>query len=194
MMELRSQSDGSNEMEAALLMRLRQGDADAFAELVPRYHALLVRRARRYIADGELAKDVVQDTWLAVTIGLDSFEGRSSLWTWICGILVYKARDRGAREKRHRTLSWAGHRDVPSRSWDDRTPEKLLASQQAVHAMHQAIERLPATLKSVLILCDREGVAASQVCATLNINRTNLYVRLHRARERVKVAVKTALG
>ncbi len=60
--------------------------------------------------------------------------------------------------------------------------------------MHQAIERLSATLKSVLILRDRDGVAASQVSATLNINRTNLYVQLHRARERVKVAVNTALG
>ena len=107
--------------------------------------------------------------------------------------LVHKAQDRGARERCHRTLSWAGHRALPSRSCDDRTPENLLASRQAVDAMQRAIDLLPASLKSVLILRDMDGVDANQVCAMLNINRTNLYVRLHRARERVKVAVETAL-
>ncbi|HMS82709.1 MAG TPA: sigma factor [Nitrospira sp.] len=70
MTELQLLRDGPDETEDALLIRLRQGDVDAFAELVPRYHAQLVRRALRYIADLELAKDVVQDTWVAVTTGL----------------------------------------------------------------------------------------------------------------------------
>jgi RNA polymerase sigma-70 factor (ECF subfamily) len=182
------------ETEEALVLRLRQGDEEAFYELVNQHHGALIRIAITYVADREVAKDVVQDTWMAVTEGLDSFEGRSSLRTWICGILAHKAQDRGALERRHKNLSWAGHWAFPSRPWDDRTPENLLAGRQAVDAMQRAIDRLPANLKSVLILRDRDGVDASHVCAMLNINRTNLYVRLHRARERVKVAVETALG
>jgi RNA polymerase sigma-70 factor (ECF subfamily) len=182
------------ETEEALVLRLRQGDEEAFYELVNQHHGALIRIAITYVADREVAKDVVQDTWMAVTEGVDSFEGRSSLRTWICGILAHKAQDRGALERRHKNLSWAGHRAFPSRPWDDRTPENLLARRQAVDAMQRAIDRLPANLKSVLILRDRDGVDASHVCAMLNINRTNLYVRLHRARERVKVAVETALG
>lgn len=180
--------------EDALVMRLRRGEEEAFHELVDRYHGELIRRALVYVADRETAKDVVQDTWMAVIQNLHRFEGRSSLRTWICGILAHKANDRGVREQRHRNLSWGKSRMMFSRSWDDRTPEKLLAAQQAVDAMRRAIDLLPDNLKAVLILCDRDGVKTAQVCAMLNINRTNLYVRLHRARERVKVAVDSALG
>jgi RNA polymerase sigma-70 factor, ECF subfamily len=73
-------------------------------------------------------------------------------------------------------------------------PQEIMASQQAVNAMQRAIEALPATLRDVLILRNVEGVEAKEVCEMLKITETNLYVRLHRARERVRVAVETALG
>ena len=202
--------------ELALLTRLRQGDEGAFDELVTRHHSALIRMARGYVADREVAEEVVQDTWMAVIEGLDRFEGRSSLRSWVFGIMIHKAKDRGVREKRHTTFStlesiidngdeavdpswfhqsgeWAGHWAFPPQPWDDQTPEKLLASQQAVTAMHRAIEALPLTLKDVSILRDVEGVDAKEVCAILKITETNLYVRLHRARERVRQAVETYL-
>ncbi len=203
--------------DTALLDRLRTGDDSAFNDLVSRHHGALIRMAMGHVADREVAEEVVQDTWMAVIEGLDRFEGRSSLRTWIFGILIHKAKDRGVREKRHTTFSafesfdddhdeavdpsrfqqsgeWVGHWAFPPQPWDDQTPEKLLASQQAVNAMQRAIEALPANLKDVLILRDVEGVEAKEVCAMLNITETNLYVRLHRARERVRAAVEKALG
>ncbi|HSB44356.1 MAG TPA: RNA polymerase sigma factor [Nitrospira sp.] len=211
------QPSGLAKGEDALLARLRRGDEGAFDELVNRHHGALIRMAMSHVADREVAEEVVQDTWMAVIESLDRFEGRSSLRTWIFGILIHKAKDRGVREKRHTTFSafesydddneeavdpsrfqqsgeWAGHWAFPPQPWDDQTPEKLLANQQAVHAMQQAIEALPTTLKEVLILRDVEGVEAKEVCELLKITETNLYVRLHRARERVRVAVETALG
>ncbi|OQW33630.1 MAG: hypothetical protein A4E19_03075 [Nitrospira sp. SG-bin1] len=199
--------------ELALLARLRQGDEGAFDELVTRHHSALIRMAMGYVADREVAEEVVQDTWMAVIEGLGRFEGRSSLRTWVFGIMIHKAKDRGVREKRHTTFSsfesldeeseetidpsrfhrsgeWAGHWAFPPQPWDNRTPEKLLASQQAVQAMNKAIEALPRTLKDVLILRDVEGVEAKEVCDLLKISETNLYVRLHRARERVRQAVE----
>ena len=130
--------------------------------------------------------------------------------------MIHKAKDRGVREKRHVNFSsfesvddggeeavdpsrfhqsgeWAGHWALPPQPWDDRTPEKLMASQQAVSAMHKAIEALPKNLKEVLILRDVEGIEAKEVCELLKITETNLYVRLHRARERVRHAVETYL-
>jgi RNA polymerase sigma-70 factor (ECF subfamily) len=207
----------SAKSEDTLLARLRRGDEGAFDELVNQQHGALIRMAMGYVADREVAEEVVQDTWMAVIQSLDRFEGRSSLRTWVCGILIHKAKDRGVREKRHTTFSafesydddneeavdpsrfqqtgeWAGHWAFPPQPWDDQTPEKLMASQQAVNAMQRAIEALPATLKDVLILRDVEGVEAKEVCEMLKITETNLYVRLHRARERVRVAVETALG
>ena len=208
---------GPAKSEDTLLARLRRGDEGAFDELVNQHHSALIRMAMGYVADREVAEEVVQDTWMAVIKSLDRFEGRSSLRTWVCGILIHKAKDRGVREKRHTTFSafesydddneeavdpsrfqqtgeWAGHWAFPPQPWDDQTPEKLLASQQTGNAMQRAIEALPATLKDVFILRDVEGVDAKEVCELLKITETNLYVRLHRARERVRVAVETALG
>jgi RNA polymerase sigma-70 factor, ECF subfamily len=199
-----------------LLVRLKQGDEGAFAELVNQHHSMLIRMAMGYVADREVAEEVVQDTWMAVIESLNRFEGRSSLRTWVCGILIHKAKDRGVREKRHTTFSnfescedeneeavdpsrfqqageWAGHWAFPPQPWNDQTPEKLLASHQAVNAMQRAIETLPVTLKEVLILRDVEGVDAKEVCELLKITETNLYVRLHRARERVRAAVEIYL-
>lgn len=202
--------------EVALLARLRQGEEGAFGDLVTRHHSALIRMAMGYVADREVAEEVVQDTWMAVIEGLGRFEGRSSLRTWIFGILIHKAKDRGVREKRHTTFSsfestdddsdeavdpsrfhqsgeWAGSWVFPPQPWDDQTPEKLLASQQAVNAMNRAIEALPRILKDVLILRDIEGVDAKEVCEMLKITETNLYVRLHRAREQVRQAVEVYL-
>ncbi len=210
-------SSGLGKGEEALLARLKRGDEGAFDELVNQHHSALIRMAMGYVADREVAEEVVQDTWMVVIESLNRFEGRSSLRTWICGILIHKAKDRGVREKRHTTFSafesydddndeavdpsrfqqtgeWAGHWAFPPQPWDDQTPEKLLASQQAVNAMQRAIDALPMTLKEVLILRDVEGVEAKDVCELLKITETNLYVRLHRARERVRTAVETALG
>lgn len=202
--------------EPQILARLRQRDERAFDELVTKHHGALIRMAMGHVGDREVAEEVVQETWMAVIEGLDRFEGRSSLRTWIFGIMIHKAKDRGVREKRHTTFSdfatfddeqdeavdparfhrsgeWAGHWAFPPQPWDEQTPEKLLASQQAVRAMNRAIEALPTTLKDVLILRDVEGVEAKEVCDLLKITETNLYVRLHRARERVRQAVETYL-
>lgn len=153
---------------------------------------------------------------MAVIESLNRFEGRSSFRTWIFGILIHKAKDRGVRENRHTTFSafesidddqddvvdparfhqsgdWAGHWAFPPQPWDDRTPEKILASQQVVTAMQEAIAALPPTLREVLILRDVEGIESQEVCELLKITGTNLYVRLHRARERVRQAVESYL-
>ena len=202
--------------DQALVARLRAGEQKAFDELVNKHHSALIRMARGYVADREVAEEVVQDTWMAVIENLSRFEGRSALRTWIFGILIHKAKDRGVREKRHTTFStfetceddneaavdpscfqqkgkWAGQWIFPPLPWDDQTPEKLLASQQAINAMNSAIDVLPRTLKEVLILRDIEGMDIKEACALLNITETNLYVRLHRARERVRKAVEAYL-
>jgi RNA polymerase sigma-70 factor (ECF subfamily) len=203
--------------DAALLSRLRAGEEGAFDELVNTHHGALIRLAMGYVADREVAEEVVQDTWMAVIEGLGRFEGRSSLRTWVFGIVIHKAKDRGVREKRHTTFSAfasceddhedsvdpsrfhqagerAGHWAIPPQPWDEQTPERLLASQQIVNAMNHAIDALPKTLKEVLVLRDVEGVDVKEICALLGITETNLYVRLHRARERVRAAIEALMG
>ena len=203
--------------EDRLVSQLRAGEEEAFEAVVTHYQETLIRMAIRYVANRATAEEVVQETWMAVMSGLNRFEGRSSLHAWICAILIHKAKDRGIREKRQKVFSdfeWetdtrSGEPDLSrfkphgegawpaafsQHLWDDRTPEKLLASRQASACMWQAIKTLPPLQKEVLMLRDVRGIHTKEVCQQLKISETNFYVRLHRARERVKVAVEAVLG
>jgi RNA polymerase sigma-70 factor, ECF subfamily len=145
-------SDVMND-EDRLVSQLRAGEEEAFEAVVTHHQEMLIRMAMRYVANRATAEEVVQETWIAVMSGLSRFEGRSSLYAWICAILIHKAKDRGVREGRQRTFSdltletaywsgepdpsrlrrhedgdWLGHSAFSRNLWDDRTPEKLLAS------------------------------------------------------------------
>ena len=98
-------AEGANAEEFRLLERLRQGDEAAFASLVDRHHNALLRLAMAHVPDRSIAEEVVQETWIGVLEGLDRFEGRSSLKTWIFRILTNKAKTRGVRESRHVSFS-----------------------------------------------------------------------------------------
>ncbi|MEQ1681746.1 MAG: sigma-70 family RNA polymerase sigma factor [Nitrospira sp.] len=203
--------------EGRLVSQLRAGEEEAFSAVVTHYQETLIRMALRYVANRATAEEVVQETWMAVMSGLNRFEGRSSLYAWICAILINKAKDRGIREKRQKVFSdfewetetWSGEPDLSrfrlrgegagpttfsQQLRDDQTPEKLLASRQATACMWHAIETLPTLQKEVLTLRDVHGIHTKEVCQQLNISETNFYVRLHRARERVKAAVESAMG
>lgn len=202
------------EKDRNLIQSVHRSDEEAFAVLVGQLHPSMVQMALRYVADRDAAEDVAQETWLAVITGIHRFEGRSSLKTWIFGILIHKAKDRGVHEKRHLTFSaiksydddidkaidpsdflpsgqWAGRWASSVQPWDNQTPERLLASQQAVNLMIKAIEALPKTLRDVLILRSIEGFETKEVCQTLKITEANLYVRLHRARVGMRTAIET---
>jgi RNA polymerase sigma-70 factor (ECF subfamily) len=203
--------------ESQLIARLRKGDERTFNALVQQHHGALIRMALRYVADRDVAEEVVQDTWIAMISGLKNFEGRSSLSTWIFSILIHKAKDRGVRESKHINFSalesydeeggeeavdpsrfhpsgeLAGHWALPPQPWDEQTPERLLASKQAFAALNKAVDELPRGLREVLVLKDVEGLESEEICARLKITETNLYVRLHRARERVRTAVEKSL-
>ena len=211
------QADDVTCTDADLVALLRAGDEEAISRLVERWSPTMFRLARSFVDSPQSAEDVVQEAWLGMLSGLARFEGRSSLRTWIFGILIHKAKDRGVRERRHFTFSdfdsfdddnadavdparfhtsgdAAGAWAFPPQPWDERTPEKLLASKQAFAALNQALDALPASLREVLVLKDVEGLDSKDICALLKITETNLYVRLHRARERVRLAVEAALG
>src|SRR6476661_5471890 len=101
--------------DAPLLPALRAGHEEAFVALVTRYHASLKRVARAYVSTDAVAEEVVQETWLAVIEGLDRFEHRSTLKTWLFHILANKAKTRGVRERRIVPFaSLAGADDEPA--------------------------------------------------------------------------------
>jgi RNA polymerase sigma-70 factor (ECF subfamily) len=204
--------------ELRLLERLRAGDERAFMDLVDRYHASLLRLARMYVASGAVAEEVVQEAWLGVLKGLDRFEGRSSLKTWIFRILTNVAKTRGQREARTIPFSsawrpgpeatepavdpdrflpadhdrWPHHWAFAPTSWE--TPEESLLSGETRALILKTIEGLPGAQREVITLRDIEGWSSDEVCNALDITETNQRVLLHRARSKVRGALERYLG
>jgi RNA polymerase sigma-70 factor (ECF subfamily) len=199
--------------ETKLVDALRAGDEDAFRELVREYNPSLLRVARIYVPTQALAEEVVGETWLAVLEGLDRFEGRSSLKTWIFRILANRAKTRAVRERRTLPLSsfqperiqepaldadrfrdgddprWPAHWAVPPVAW----PEDRLLAAETREKLVEAIEALPGTQRAVISLRDLEGWSAEEVRNALELSDTNQRVLLHRARSKVRKALEDYL-
>jgi len=185
--------------DADLLDRLRAGEEAAFQELVERYGPLMLRIARSHVPSQAVAEDVVQEAWLGVLQGLDRFEGRSSLKSWIAAIVANRARTRGERERRSVPLS-AFERDdggptvdptrftsdgawgVPPAVWPE---ERLLAAETLEH-VEAAIATLPPRQQEVIVLRDVQGWAPEDVSTALGLSDGNQRVLLHRARAKVR--------
>src|SRR2546423_10617129 len=139
--------------EAALVQAMRRGDEAAFAALVARYALVMSRVAYRYLGRTGLAEDVVQETWLAVVEGIDRFEGRSTLKTWLLGILANRARTRRDREARSIPLSLVAE-EAPSRSAG---PEAAVLAREALGVAGVALRALPRRQQDVIVLRDLAG-------------------------------------
>lgn len=204
------EADVTRDADERMLERLLAGDEAAFSELVAAYHSSLVRLARTFVADRGAAEEVAQETWLGVLRGLRSFEGRSSLRTWIFRILVNRGRTRGARDGRLVNFSALAEPDGdaadvadrfsaegrwvrPPSLWPETNPEDLLLRRELADRLEEAIDALPPNQRSVLTLRDIEGLEAAEVCNVLEITETNQRVLLHRARTRLRTALEKHL-
>ena len=203
--------------EAEVLDRLRRGDESVFADLLASHNAALLHVAMTYVSSRAVAEEVVQETWLGVVKGLDRFEGRSSLKTWIFKILANTARTRGARESRSVPFSslaaaeadrgpsvdpdrflppdherHPGHWSVGPTAWP--TPEEGLAAGETREVIVAAIDGLPPAQRTVIALRDIGGWSPEDVCEALELTQGNQRVLLHRARTRVRQQLERHFG
>jgi RNA polymerase sigma-70 factor (ECF subfamily) len=201
--------------DAELLQRLRAGDEAAFMDLVDRYGPLMLRIALSHVSSRAVAEEVVQESWLGVLKGLDRFEGRSSLKTWIMRIVANQARTRGERERRSVPLSALAPADEdgepavdPSRfrPFDDPRypggwtrppqdwPEEQLLAGETLELVRAAIAELPPRQQEVILLRDVEGWEPEEVSDALGLSAGNQRVLLHRARSKVRSRLEDYLG
>jgi RNA polymerase sigma-70 factor, ECF subfamily len=209
---------GAPSDETALVQSLRDGDEAAFEELVGRYHAALVRLALVYVRDRGAAEDVAQETWLGLLRGLDRFEGRASLKTWLFRVLANRARSRAVRDGRAIPFSllvdqetdaaepavdparflptndprWPGHWLLPPAA--DDLPENRLLAGELAERVRAAVAALPPAQREVVTLRDIDGWAADEVCRLLELSDANQRVLLHRGRSKVRAALEAYLA
>lgn len=198
--------------EATLLSRLRSGDEVLFRDVVVQLTPILTRLARSYTPTTAAAQDAVQDTWLVVLDKLDAFEGRSSLKTWICGILVNKARRSGLSERRTLPFSSAWREDRlpavdadrfhgsasagPPGTWAsppvrwDLLPEEHVDAAELRRVIDTAIGELPTRQREVITARDVLGMDAEEAAEVLGLSTGNQRVLLHRARSKVRAALE----
>ena len=197
-----------------LVQRLRDGDESAFVELIDRYGAMMLRVAQMYVRDRATAEEVVSETWEAVIKGIDRFEERSSLKTWIFRILTNRAKTRGQRDGRMVPFSALAGADIdsddpavdadrflgpdspnpgawatPPVAW----PEERLLEKETLDVIEMAIAQLPDAQRQVILLRDVDGWTPTEVADVLGITDGNQRVLLHRARSKVRSALERYL-
>jgi RNA polymerase sigma-70 factor, ECF subfamily len=208
---------GGERSDEELVAALRAGDESAYAGLVEELTPALTRLALAHVPSRAVADEVVQDTWLGVLRGIDRFEGRSALRTWIFQILLNNARTRGKREKRTLPFSsfgrgadegrdepavdadrfqgpdgeYPGHWSSPPAAWSQ--PEARLDADATRTVLLEAIAKLPPRQREVITLRDIQGYSAAEARNALGVSETNQRVLLHRARSKVRAALEEHL-
>jgi RNA polymerase sigma-70 factor (ECF subfamily) len=201
--------------DAELVRALRAGDEEAFMTVVRSYNGLMLRVALGHVRTQAVAEEVVQETWCAVLAGIDRFEGRAALKTWIMRILANRAKTRGQREARCVPFSalagaeedddgpavdpdrflpadhprYPNHWAAAPAEWSQLPDERLLAAE--VHErIRSAIAALPARQQAVISLRDVEGWSPEEVCDLMALSEGNQRVLLHRARSYVRAELE----
>ena len=179
--------------DADLVNRLRAGDEAAFVALIERYQQRMMRLAEMTVGSRAVAEEVTQDTWLAVVRGVERFEGRSTLKTWLFHILLNRARSTVGRELRagrpeqqiderfDRSGAWV----EPPEPWADRADDRLVAANLAAR-VQELLPQLPESQREVVVLRDLEGLSADDVAALVGITDGNQRVLLHRGRAQLR--------
>jgi RNA polymerase sigma-70 factor (ECF subfamily) len=203
--------------DGRLIAALCRGDADAFATLVDRHSRAMIRVAMAYVPTRAAAEEAVQETWIAVLRGIDGFEGRASLRTWIFRILTNVAMRAGTRERRSVPFSalaeaentgepsvdpdrflppdhelFPGHWAIMPTRWP--TPDEGLLAGETREVIAAAVAELPVAQRTVIGLRDIEGWSSEEVCEALEISAGNQRILLHRARSRVRNAIEDYYG
>ena len=187
--------DGADQQ---LLERARSGDGEALETLLERHQAQVYRFGMKMCRDPEDAKDVLQDTLLAMARSVRDFRGASSISTWLYTIArsfcVKKRRKSKFAPEEERSLETDVAGEAARLADRSMSPDEALAGKQVEHALEQAIGALEPMYREVLLLRDVEGLTAPEVAEVLGLGVQAVKSRLHRARMAVRDRVAPLLG
>ena len=180
-------------------------DASLLTVELDRHRRYLVRVAQLQLRDADLAEDVVQETLVAALGARDGFSGRSSVKTWLTGILKHKIVD-AIRQKQRQPVIVAtfdqetdldefdpmfrdnGAWDAPPADWGD--PENALSRQEFMGVMDLCLEKLPPNTARVFMMREVMELDTEEICKELAITANNLWVILYRARMALRLCLE----
>jgi len=181
-----------------LLANARAGDKQALEALLERHQPQVYRFGMKMCRDPEDAKDVLQDTLLAMARNVRDFRGASSISTWLYTIArsfcIKKRRRSKFAPDQERSLETEAAGETKHLAAAGATPDEALAGRQVERALEQAIAALDPMYREVLILRDVEGLSASEVAEVVGVSVQAVKSRLHRARLSVREHVAPLLG
>ncbi|MDG4663438.1 sigma-70 family RNA polymerase sigma factor [Mycobacterium sp. 236(2023)] len=205
---------GTSTDEAGLIAALRARDEAAFAALVDTHTPAMLRVARGYVASHEIAEEVVQEAWIALVKGIDGFEGRSALRTWLFTVLINIAKKRGLRERSDadvQVAAFTGGTVDPARFRDNDdpypghwkpdetpspfpdTPEGSVLGDELLAVTRRELDKLPERQRVVVTMRDMLDMDSAEVSRLLDISAANQRVLLHRGRAAVRQGLESYL-
>jgi RNA polymerase sigma-70 factor, ECF subfamily len=179
---------------------LKAGDREAFAQMVDQTSGHIYHVALQILGDEQDAEDVLQETYLKALRSLPSFEGRSSLMTWLYRIAVNEALMAVRRRKPPALSVEEPDPDDESDSQEMEIvdfcclPEGELLSAEGRRALDQAVQHLPDSLRVVFVMRDMEGLSIQDTAETLGLSENNVKTRLLRARLRLRQELSVYFG
>ena len=184
------------------LEALKAGDREAFAQMVDQTSGHIYHVALQILGDEQDAEDVLQETYLKALRSLPTFEGRSSLMTWLYRIAVNEALMAVRRRKPQALSVEEPDPDLGGESESQEMeivdfcclPEGELLSTEARRALDQAVQHLPANLRVVFVMRDMEGLSIQDTAEALGLSENNVKTRLLRARLRLRQELSVYFG
>lgn len=173
--------------ELACLESMRRGDPTCLGGFFEVWADRLYSLSLRLTGDPAAAEDIVQEAFVKLMAGADRIEGRSRLATWLYRVAYNASMDR-LREQKKLAPVPADEDDeaalpMPTTLVEfGRSPEAMLRDAEMRHALDEAIQSLPPSLRAAFLLRDVEGLTTAEAAEALGLTETNLKVRLHRAR------------
>ena len=177
------------EDDAGLVARIIAGEHTLFERLVRRYNQRLYRAARSQVGDDATAQDVLQQAWLSIYRALGQWTGKGTFSGWALAIVINTCR-------RQRGPMSASIDDLDP---DDEAsalpgPEEATHRHQLQELLSRTVDALPVKLRTVLVLCDVEGLSGPEVSEALGVTEEAVRVRLHRARRSLRAALEAQLA
>ncbi|MBI2337154.1 MAG: sigma-70 family RNA polymerase sigma factor [Deltaproteobacteria bacterium] len=184
-----SPSSASESSEDVLLRGLKEKESWAYQQLIDRWANKIYRLAFHFLRKKEDAEEIVQEVLQKVVEKIGTFQGQSSVYTWIYRIAVNQALMRLRTMKGKQFVSWEefaphfenGIRVQTTADWSTK-PEAFFAQKELQAFLKQCVDELPEDLKTAYLLKDMEGLSEEEVCETLELSKPAMKNRVHRAR------------